>query len=630
MRRRLSLVALLAGFLLAGCGGASSVSIGSKDFSEQRILAEMVALMAEDAGLRVDRVVPYPPDISPFQGLRDATIDVYVEYTGTGLLALGQPPLTDSDAAFDLVADLSDNLGLTWLPRLGFENAWALSVTEESAARFGLSTISDLSRLSAASAPVRFAVNGEFERRPLDGLDALASRYGLVPDPDTFVTDDKAELYQALRAGAVDVAVGFGTDPQVEQLDLVVLRDDLAFFPAYDAAPVATTAVLDAQPSLADALGALAGQIDEATMRELVRQVDFEQREPSAVARDALVSLGLIPAGQVADRADAVLVSIGLDDQRSGPTGLALEAISQAYPGRPIEVVVSEDPADAVLRGDSRLAIADAETVFQPIERDAGEQRPVKPLEAIAAVELRAVHLLAPGTDSEITTVAVAGANSPSRETALTLLETGVLPEVTLVELPGRTVADRVDAVTAGEADAALVVSALGQADVQTAVSESGLVLRSVAPVAGPPVLQAPHLRLGVIPAGTYVGQANQVTTFTQQAVVLGPVSEANTLAIYGPNAFVGGAAQPLSSAATQSIRAALDEPRVDPVLPRTPTPLTDPAELLQPTNPEPWVSVANLLLLAALGALGYALVRKPRPTAPSSSHVGDEESRVP
>lgn len=625
-RRGMSLVALLAVVLLAGCGGTSSVTIGSKDFSEQRVLAEMLALLSENEGLRVDQVVPYPPDISPFQGLRDATIDVYVEYTGTGLLALGQPPLTDSDEAFTLVSDLSADRGVTWLPRLGFANAWSLAVTEESAARFGLSSISDLSGLSA---PVRFAVNGEFERRPLDGLGALISRYGLLTDPDTLVTDDKAELYDALRGGAVDVAVGFGTDPQIEQLDLVVLDDDLAFFPAYDAAPLARTAFLDAEPALADAFTTLAGQLDDSTMRELIRQVDFEQREPAAVANDALVSLGLIPAGRAPDRGDAVLVSIGLDDQRSGPTGLALEAISQAYPGRPIEVVVTEDPADAVLRGDTRMAIANAETVFQPIERDAGEERPVKPLEAIAAVELRAVHLLAPSADNEITTVAVAGDNSPSLETALTLIEAGALPEVTLVELPDGTIADRVAAVAAGEADAALVVSALGQADVQTAVSESGLVLRPVAPVSGAPVLMAPHLRLGVIPAETYAGQPEPVTTFTQQAVVLGPVSEPNTLAIYGPNAFVGGAEQPLSPTAIQSIQAVLAEPRVDPVLPRTPTPLTDPSDLLQPTNPEPWVSVTNMLLLAALGALGYALVRKPKAAAAPSSPVADDEARV-
>ena len=626
-RRRMRLVALLAVVLLAGCGGTSSVTIGSKDFSEQRILAEMLALLSENEGLRVDRVVPYPPDISPIQGLRDGTIDVYVEYTGTGLLALGQPPLTDSDAAFELVSDLSSDLGVTWLPRLGFANEWALTVTEETAARLGLDSISDLATLDA---PVSFAVNGEFQRRPLDGLDALSSRYGLRVEPDALVTDDKSELYDALRTGAATVAVGFGTDPQIEQLDLVVLDDDLTFFPAYDAAPLASSDFIDARPELEEALGSLAGRLDEDTMRRLIVQVDFEQRDPAVVAREELVDLGLIEPGLTQDRGDAVRVSIGLDDQRSGPTGEALEAIRAAYPGRPVEVVVVGDPADAVLRGDARIAIADAETVFQPIERDAGEDRPVKPLEAVAAVELRAVHLLAPSSDGEIETVAVAGAESTSYETARTLIDTGVVPQVRLVEVPGASLADRVAAVVAGEADAALAVSPLGQSDIQTALSEQGMVLRSLAAGTTAPVLQAPHLRLGVIPAQTYAGVDQPVTTVTQQAVVLGPATDPNRLGVYGPNAFVGGAGQPLSSAATQSISATLDEPRVDPVLPRTPTPLTDPSDLLQPTNPEPWVSVTNMLLLAALGALGYALVRKPKAAAPSSSTVQDDAARVP
>lgn len=423
-------------------------------------------------------------------------------------------------------------------------------------------------------------------------------------------TDNKDALYDALRTGTIAVAQGFSTDPEISLLDLVVLEDDLGFFPAYEAAPVADTESLKAFPQLADAVSRLAGRLDEARMGRLIEQVVFEGREASVVARDALVSLGLLQAGFVQDRGDAVLVAIGLDDERSGLTGRALEAIRRAYPGRPVEVVLAPDPADAVLRGDARIAVADAETVFQPIDRGAGEERPRKPLEAIAAVELRAVQLLAPSLGTEVSTVSVGGVSSPSYETAQTLIETGAVDPVTLLQEPGGTVEERVDAVLTGEADAALVVAPLGNSEVQRAINEAGMVLLPLRAPGGAPVLEAPHLRLARVPADSYVGQDRPVTTFSQQTVLVAPVSRPDEPGIYGPNAFVGGPAQPLSPAAISTIQSEISGPRVDPALPRTPPSLTDPKELVQPTNPAPLVSVGTLVVVLALAGLGYLLAR--------------------
>jgi osmoprotectant transport system permease protein len=624
VRHLAALPALLALLLTACAPGSNSITVGSKDFTEQRILGEMVALLAENGGVRVDRVVPFPTDVAPLRGLVDGTIDIYVEYTGTALLELGQAPLVSPDEAFELLVEESGDYGLTWLTRLGFSNDYVLTVTAETAARLGLESISDLDSLRT---PPRFGGSTDFERRPLDGLDALVSRYGLRIDGDVLATDDKTELYDALRSGAVAVAQGFSTDPQIDELDLVVLEDDLEFFPAYEAAPVARTDSLEAFPGLEQAVASLAGQLDEETMRRLIGQVIFEGREASVVARDELVSLGLIPAGFVQDRGDAVLVAIGLDDERSGPTGRALEAIRRAYPGRPVEVVFAPDPADAVLRGDARIAVADAETVFQPIERTAGEDRPVKPLEAIAAVELRALHLLAPSPDTEVSSVAVGGPNSPSYETALTLLESDSTSELSLVQEPGGTIEDRVDAVLTGRADAALVVTPLGNADVQRAITNNGMVLLPLRAPGGAPAEQAPHLRLARIPAGSYIGQDDAVTTFSQQTVLVAPVSRLDEPGVYGPNAFVGGPAQPLASAAVATVQQELDGPRVDPSLPRTPRPLTDPQELVQPTNPAPLVSIGTLVVVLALAGLGYLLARSPSDSDAPPGRADDDGS---
>jgi osmoprotectant transport system substrate-binding protein len=619
---RAAFVALVAAAAaLVGCGGESGpITVGSKGFTEQDILAEMVAQLSAERGARVDRIVPYPDGVTPVGGVVDGTIDVYVEYVGTALLALGLPPLADDDEAFTLVQQESEEFGLTWLPKLGFANDYAIVVTPESAARLDLSRISDLRTVDG---PLRWGTDPEYLRRPVDGLDALASRYGLSTGSDVLTTVDKQQLYGALLTGEVDVVQGFSTDPQLDTLDLVVLEDDLDFFPSYDAAPLTRQSLLEAQPQLEQALRDLAGALDDQTMRELIEQVELEQREVDLVARGALIDLGLLPDDTVLPaRGAAVVVAIGLDDERSGATGRALDAIRLGYPGRPVEVVFVQDPADAVLRGDARIAIADAETTFQPTDRLTGRERPVKPLEAIAAVELRYVHLLADTQAGTIETIGVGAEDSPSYETAQTLLAAGVLDGAAVDVVPGGSVEDRVDAVASGQVDAVITVSPIGQAEVQQAISADELVLRSID--VGPGLSeQAPHLRSGLIPAESYGDQTSEVTTVTQQAVILAPASNPLEPGVHGPNSFVGGHEQPLAPAAISSIQAVLDEPRVDPVLPRTPLPLTTPDDLVQPTNPTPWVSLVNVLVIVALGALGFAVARRSRTRAPEAADEG-------
>ncbi len=596
--------------------------MGAKDFTEQQILAEMIAQLAEDEGIRVDRIVPYPSGVSPYRGLEDGTIDVHVEYTGTGLLRLGRPAAADGDLAFDLVQQASADDDVTWLPRLGVGNDYVLAVTPESAQRADLATISDLA--DAALPPLRFVTSTDYLRRPVDGLSALASRYGLAVDPGVLATDDKAELYGALRTGAADVAVGLSTDPELREFELVALEDDLEFYPAYDAAPIARTSLLSQYPEIGATLEHLADRIDADQMSELIAQVDFEQRDPAVVAQEALTELGLLDGTLQEARGDAVVIAIGPDDELAGATGRAIEAIRAACVGRPISVLSVEDPADAVVRGDARIAIADAETVFQPTYRASGPERPVKALEAIAAVGLRTVQVLTRPETTDLTTWAVGGPGSTSGETAQTLIEAQTVEDVELLSLPGATIAERAAEVLNGGADAALVVSPLGHPQVQQALDD-GLALRSIELDSDELVLNSPHLRIGQIPVRAYQGVTETVASVSQETVALGPVSEDVVPGIHGPGAFVGGPGQPLAPAAIESIRASLSEPRVDPVLPRAPAPITDPEDLTQPTNPSPWTSAATVALFLALAALVRALL-KPHPLADEIMEMAHEE----
>jgi glycine betaine/choline ABC-type transport system substrate-binding protein len=599
---------MVVGAVLVGCGNGAPVSIGSKGFTEQRIIAEMVAQLLEVEGVPVDRVVEFPDGVSPFTAIQEGVVDTYVEYTGTALLALGEPPLNDSEAAFDLLQETSSDLDLEWLAPLGYSNDYVLAVTPETASRYDLRTISDLANLPT---PPRFGVDREFLRRPLDGFNALVDRYGLTTNPDLLVSEDKSQLYQALRSGEIDVMEGFATDSQIRSFDLVILEDDLDFLPAYDAAFLARTDVVEQHPELVDVLSQLDDALDADTVSTLIEQVDFEGRDAKVVASEQLARLGLLDNARPS-RGDAVVVAIGPDDQRSGPTGRALEAIGEAYPGRPIQVITANDPAGAVLNGDARMAIANAEELFAPEGRTDGRDRPIKPLEAIASVETRSAHLLVPAGATLGNTLAVGPPGSTSQDTALTLIANGVLPaDTTLVVAEGDSIADRVDLVTSGQASAMLAISPLGHPEIQDAVSDSGLQLLSLPNINESLQFSAPHLRPTRIPAGEYRDQTESIDTLSQQTVVAGPASDIGDPAVYGPNSYIGGPRQPVSGSAVTSIRETLDGPRIDPALPRAPSPLTELDGLPQSTNPSTVESLLNFVVIIGIGLLVAFLLRR-------------------
>ncbi len=167
-----------------------------------------------------------------FQALRTNRIDVYPEYTGTGLLAiLGERPSADPREVYRQVArEFRRRFGARWLPPLGFQNTYAIAVRRETARRFGLATLSDLAKVSGS---LRAGLTPDFIGRP-DGLPGLEKVYGvhfrsvraLLP----------AVKYQALAAGEVDVIDGYSTDGFIARYDLVILQDDRHFFPPYEAA----------------------------------------------------------------------------------------------------------------------------------------------------------------------------------------------------------------------------------------------------------------------------------------------------------------------------------------------------------------------------------------------------------
>ena len=272
----------------------SPVVVGSLGFTESIIVSEMLAYLLEDAGYPVERRMDMGVTEDLHAALAKGEIDVYVEYTGGGLVAVLGLPVPTGDASATPVVSVAEqthtlvseryieDFDLVWLDEIGFNNSYALAVTQETADELGLSTISDL---EGHASELTLVTDPEFPDRQ-DGLVSLKAGYGLTfgevrPGP-------VEDMYTAIESGEADVITAYTTDGRLPDLDLVLLTDDAQVFPPYYAAPVVDGPLLDDDPALHTVLNQLAGRIDEATMAELNRLVDVEGQGPQAVARQFL------------------------------------------------------------------------------------------------------------------------------------------------------------------------------------------------------------------------------------------------------------------------------------------------------------------------------------------------------
>jgi osmoprotectant transport system permease protein len=274
----------------------SAVVVASKPFGESFILAELFAQLLERRGFSVDRRPGLGATEVAFSALRSGVVDVYPEYTGTGLLAvLKEPPQNDPAAVFARVAqEFPKRYGVHWLPPLGFENTYAIAVRRETARQFSLTTLSDLAR---AAPRLSAGLTADFIERK-DGLPGLKSAYGM--SFKSVRPLGQAVKYQALASGAVDVIDGYSTDGFIAKHDLVVLHDDKRFFPPYEAAALVSARLYRDQPGAIAALVELSGRLDVETMRRLNARLEVNQEPVDVIARSELQELGLIAGARAA------------------------------------------------------------------------------------------------------------------------------------------------------------------------------------------------------------------------------------------------------------------------------------------------------------------------------------------
>lgn len=288
VRRASTSLAMLAGVAAStawSCGPAEpTVVVGSKNFTEQDILGEIVSLWIERAtGARVERRLHLGGTFICHRALVNGDIDVYVEYTGTALTAILELPVeTDASAVYDRVErEYADRFGLSWTSPLGFDNTFAILVRGTTADSLTLRTISDIADHAPDWTP---GFGYEFVDRE-DGLRGLERVYGLRFSTAPRVMD-LGLTYRALAEGDVDLIAGNSTDGQIAALGLVQLADDRSYFPPYHAAPIVRAEALDRIPGLREALDDLGGRLDTETMRRLNRQVDVDGRGYREVARE--------------------------------------------------------------------------------------------------------------------------------------------------------------------------------------------------------------------------------------------------------------------------------------------------------------------------------------------------------
>ncbi|GGL58510.1 ABC transporter substrate-binding protein [Sporolactobacillus putidus] len=270
---------------------AKTITIGSKNFTESLILGEMYADALENAGYKVNRKLNLGGTLVAHEALVKGDIDMYPEYTGTGLLdILKHSKVTDAGQVYqDVSQAYKKKWNLIWLQPTQANDSQGLAVSKNVSDKYNIHTFSDLAK---AASNINFAATPEFNDRP-DGLKGLQQAYGGFQ----FKTDklyDYGLKYNVLLNGKADATVAFTTDGQLTDKNLVLLTDDKHFYPPYYVCPVIRGNVIKNDPKIETVINKVSSKLDSRTMQQLNAQVDIQKKTYQQVAKDFLIKQGLI------------------------------------------------------------------------------------------------------------------------------------------------------------------------------------------------------------------------------------------------------------------------------------------------------------------------------------------------
>ena len=300
----MALVAALA-LVVTACGGGSgaqqggeqgeTITVGSKNFTEQYVLAELYAQALSANGFNGETRIDLGSEQIADQALQSGEIDMYPEYTGTALVSIlkVEPPLPDTaeetyEQARKLYADRDPEDAM--LEPADFNNNYAIIVRKETAEKYGLKTLDDLAK---ASPELRFASYSEFENRS-DGFPNVKKNYPGMNFKDKVIVNDLGLRYRALAENEADVGIGFRTDGQLASDELVEVEDKKNIWPIYQPAPVFRSEVLDQNPEVREVVNTVTRSLTLDKMREMNSAVELQQEEPNDVAKQFLEEEGLL------------------------------------------------------------------------------------------------------------------------------------------------------------------------------------------------------------------------------------------------------------------------------------------------------------------------------------------------
>ena len=285
---------------LAACGGqgASSgaaggaeekkVIVGSKDFTENEIVAEIYALTLEEAGFTVERRMNIAGSVV-HTSITSGEIDLYPEYTGTGLISiLGMEAMTDQDQVYNTVREAyNEQFQITWLDYAQANDGQGLFISRRASDAYG---ITNISQLQANADKLRFCSQGEFDERE-DGIPGLTKLYGEFNWKSSRIYDNGLK-WEVVDQDEADAAPAYTTEARLTETDkFVLLEDDRHMWPPYNLAPIVRNEVLDRYPEIAEILNAVSAALDTETITGLNAQVDIEGEEYEDVAAEFYESI---------------------------------------------------------------------------------------------------------------------------------------------------------------------------------------------------------------------------------------------------------------------------------------------------------------------------------------------------
>ena len=287
-------IVFMGAMILATTVCAQTIVVGGKAFTEQQIMTAMTVALLKAKGFTPDRKAGMG-SAAVRSALENGQVDVYWEYTGTGLAVFNK--ITDkfdsAEAAYKKIKEVDAAKNIVWLNMSPANNTYAFAMNADEAKKRGIVTMNDYAKAVKADPKMTFASNAEFYSRP-DGLPGWQQTYGFEIDRDNVKRMDTGLVYQALKDRQVDSGVVFATDGRIPAFNFVVIKDDKNYAAPYNMTPVVRKEIADKNPKLVEALNAVSAKLSNETMAKLNASVDVDKKTPEEVAETFLKQNGLI------------------------------------------------------------------------------------------------------------------------------------------------------------------------------------------------------------------------------------------------------------------------------------------------------------------------------------------------